>query len=376
MDYHQNARLTIHSREKLARKVLYDGLTLKLAAASFNVSAKTAAKWTRRFQQGGPAGLSDRSSRPRLCRRLTCSSVVEKALELRRAGMNRLRSLDPPPPVVRYEHKRPGSLIHFDIKRLARIVRPGHRVHGDRTRETRGAGYEYLHIVIDDHTRLAYAAILPDQTHASAIRFFHMARCFFSRFGFTVRRVLTDNGSCYRNHLFGRTLREAGVKLHFTRIYRPQTNGKAERFIQTALREWAYARTYQNSAERTETLEDWLHDYSFHRPHGSLNHNPPVSRSGLNRNNLLTLHTPACPPRYGPSIPFFAWLRHSQRERRSQAWTAACGCRDTLRSAGLFCHRSDAKAPAHRPPEPRRRQLPSNAASADTPQAREEDRSA
>jgi len=225
----------------------------------------------------------------RIARELKLSRATVSRI-LRRAGMNRLRSLDPPPPVVRYEHKRPGSLIHFDIKRLARIVRPGHRVHGDRTRETRGAGYEYLHIVIDDHTRLAYAAILPDQTHASAIRFFHMARCFFSRFGFTVRRVLTDNGSCYRHHLFGRTLREAGVKHHFTRIYRPQTNGKAERFIQTALREWAYARTYQNSAERTETLEDWLHDYNFHRPHGSLNHNPPVSRSGLNRNNLLTLH--------------------------------------------------------------------------------------
>ena len=315
MDYHQNARLTIHSREQLARKVLHGGMTLKLAAASFNVSAKTAAKWTRRFQQGGVEALRDRSSRPRLCRRLTCSTLIDKALDLRRlrwngwriarelrlsratvsrilrrAGMNRLRSLDPPPPVVRYEHKRPGSLIHFDIKRLARIVRPGHRMHGDRARETRGAGYEYLHIVIDDHTRLAYAAILPDQTHASAIRFFHMARAFFSRFGFTVRRVLTDNGSCYRHHLFGRTLRQAAVKHHFTKIYRPRTNGKAERFIQTALREWAYARTYQNSNQRIEKLEPWLHDYNFHRPHVSLNHNPPVSRSGLNRNNLLSLH--------------------------------------------------------------------------------------
>ncbi len=316
MDYHQNARLTIHSREQLARAVLLDRFTLQAAAVRFQVSAKTAAKWVRRYREGGSAALSDRSSRPHRCFRPTSSTLIDKVLALRRlryngwriahelktsranvsrilrrAGMNRLRSLDPPPPVVRYEHKQPGDLIHFDIKRLARIVKPGHRVHGDRTRQTRGAGYEYLHIVIDDHTRLAFAAILPDQTHASAIRFFHMARAHYSRFGFSIRRVLTDNGSCYRHHLFGHTLRQAAVKHHFTRIYRPQTNGKAERFIQTALREWAYARTYQNSTERQTHLDSWLHDYNFHRPHASLNLNPPVSRSGLSRNNLLSLHS-------------------------------------------------------------------------------------
>ncbi len=209
---------------------------------------------------------------------------------LRRAGMNRLRSLNPPPPVVRYEHKHPGDLIHFDIKRLARIVKPGHRIHGDRTQETRGAGYEYLHIVIDDHTRLAFAAILPDQKHTSAIRFFHMARLFYSRFGISVRRVLTDNGSCYRDGRFRMLLNQQHIKHRFTRPYTPRTNGKAERFIQTALREWAYARSYQNSLERETELDPWLHDYNFHRPHASLNLNPPVSRSGLNRNNLLILH--------------------------------------------------------------------------------------
>jgi transposase InsO family protein len=315
MDYHQNARLTVHSREHLARKVLEQGLTLKLAAASFNVSAKTAAKWVRRYQEGGTASLADRSSRPRRCYRPTPSTLIEKVLALRRLrwngwriarelrlsratvsrilrrnGMNRLRSLDPPPPVLRYEHKHPGDMIHFDIKRLARIVKPGHRVHGDRTRETRGAGYEYVHVAIDDHTRLAFAAILPDQTHTSAIRFFHMARAFYSRFGISCRRVLTDNGSCYRHWIFQKTLRLAGLRHHRTKIYRPQTNGKAERFIQTALREWAYARTYQNSTERLEQLDPWLHDYNFHRPHASLNLNPPISRSGLNRNNLLSLH--------------------------------------------------------------------------------------
>ncbi len=316
MDYHQNARLTVHSREQLAKRVLEQGFTLKLAAANFNVSAKTAAKWVRRYRESGIAGLGDRSSRPLRCPRLTSSPLLEKVLALRRlryngwriahelhlsratvsrilrrAGLNRLRSLDPPPPVVRYEHKHPGDLIHFDIKRLARIVKPGHRIHGDRTRETRGAGYEYLHIAIDDHSRIGFAAILPDQTHQSAILFFLMARAFYSRFGFSCRRVLTDNGACYRHWLFTQTLTRLHLKHRFTRPYTPRTNGNAERFIQTALREWAYARSYQNSSERTGQLEQWLHDYNFHRPHASLNLNTPASRSGLNRNNLLSLHT-------------------------------------------------------------------------------------
>jgi transposase InsO family protein len=316
MDYHQNARLTIHSREQLARCVVLDGCTLKAAAARFHVSAKTAAKWVGRYRDGGSAALTDRSSRPHRCSRPTSSTLIEKVLALRRlrwngwriahelktsranvsrilrrAGMNRLRSLDPPPPVMRYEHKRPGDLIHFDIKRLARIVKPGHRVHGDRTQGTRGAGWEYLHIAIDDHSRISFAAILPDQTHTSALRFFHMTRAFYSRFGIGVKRVLTDNGSCYRHWLFQKTLREQNLKQRFTRIYRPQTNGKAERFIQTALREWAYARSYQNSIEREIELDSWLHDYNFHRPHASLNLNPPASRLGLSRNNLLSLHS-------------------------------------------------------------------------------------
>jgi transposase InsO family protein len=315
MDYHQNARLTVHSREQLARRVLEQGLTLKLAAASFNVSAKTAAKWVRRLREAGSAGLSDHSSRPHRCPRSTPTPLREKVLALRRlrynglriamtlgisratvsrilrrAGMNRLRSLDPPPPVVRYEHKRPGDLIHFDIKRLARIVKPGHRVHGDRTRETRGAGYEYLHIAIDDHSRIGFAAILPDQTSASAQLFFHMSRAHFSRFGFSIRRVLTDNGSCYRDGHFRMLLNKQHVKHRFTRAYTPGTNGKAERFIQTMLREWAYSRTYQISDERTAQLHPWLHDYNFHRPHSSLTLKTPASRAGLNRNNLLSLH--------------------------------------------------------------------------------------
>ncbi len=315
MDYHQNARLTVYSREQLARLVAERSGTLMAAAAAFNVSAKTAAKWVRRYREHGRAGLADLSSRPHRCPRQTPSILLEKVFQLRRqrlngchiarevklsratisrilrrAGMNRLRSLDPPPPVIRYEHKRPGDLVHFDIKRLARIRRPGHRVTGDRRKESRGVGWEYLHIAVDDHSRIAFSAILPDQSHHSAMRFFLMARAFYARFGISIRRVLTDNGSCYKHWLFRKLLRRQHVKHRFTRPYTPRTNGKAERFIQTALREWAYARSYNNSLERQQQLELWLHQYNFHRPHASLKLNPPASRSGLNPNNLLSLH--------------------------------------------------------------------------------------
>jgi len=316
MDYHQNARLTIHSREQMARLVLEQGYTQKTAATVFHVSEKTAAKWVRRYRQQGVAGLRDLSSKPHHSPRQVPSSLLEKVLLLRqlrwngwriahelklsrttisrilrRAGLNRLRSLDPPPPVVRYEHKHPGDLVHFDIKRLARIRKPGHRVTGDRSKESRGVGWEYLHIAIDDHSRIGFSAILPDQSHRSAMSFFLMARAHYARFGFSIRRVLTDNGSCYKHWLFRKLLHRQHVKHRFTRPYTPRTNGKAERFIQTALREWAYARSYQSSAERTEQLDLWLHDYNFHRPHASLNLNSPASRAGLNRNNLLRLHS-------------------------------------------------------------------------------------
>jgi transposase InsO family protein len=316
MDYHQNARLTIHSREQLAKIVVQQRSTLKAAAAAFNVSPKTAAKWVARYREHGPTGLRDHSSRPRCSPRQTNSTLVGKVLAfrrlrwngwriaqevnlsratisriLRRHGLNRLRSLDPPPPVIRYEHKHPGDLIHFDIKRLARIRRPGHRVTGQRCGESRGVGWEYLHIAIDDHSRIAFSAILPDQTHHSAIRFFLMARAYYARFGFSIRRILTDNGPCYKHWLFRKLLHQQHLKHRFTRPYTPRTNGKAERFIQTALREWAYARSYQNSLERETQLDPWLHDYNFHRPHASLNLLSPVSRSGLNRNNLLSLHS-------------------------------------------------------------------------------------
>ena len=315
MDYHQNARLTVYSRELLAKMVVEQGCTKQSAALCFHVTAKTAAKWVRRYRQQGRAGLKDLSSRPHRSPRQTSSTLLERVLALRRlrwngwriahelslsratisrilrrAGMNRLRSLDPPPPVVRYEHKHPGDMIHFDIKRLAHIRKPGHAITGNPRDHVRGAGYQYLHIAIDDHSRIAFSAILPDQSHLSAIRFFLMARAHFARFGISIRRVLTDNGSCYKHWIFRKTLWDQHIKHRFTRPYTPRTNGKAERFIQTALREWAYARTYQHSEEREQQLDLWLHDYNFHRPHASLNLNTPASRAGLNRNNLLSLH--------------------------------------------------------------------------------------
>ena len=316
MDYHQNARLTVHSREQMAKMVVEQGCSQQAAARAFHVSAKTAAKWARRYRQAGTASLADLSSRPHRSPRQTPSTLLEKVFALRRlrwngwriarelrlsratisrvlrrAGMNRLRSLDPPPPVQRYEHKRPGDLIHFDIKRLARFGKPGHRITGIFGKESRGIGYEYLHIAIDDHSRISFAAILPDQSHRSAIRFFLMARAHFNRFGISIRRVYSDNGSCYRHWIYRKLMNELHLKQRFTRPYTPRTNGKAERFIQTALREWAYARSYQNSNEREEQLEYWLHDYNFHRPHAGLKLNTPASRAGLNRNNLLSLHS-------------------------------------------------------------------------------------
>ena len=316
MDYHQNAGLTCRSREQIAKMVIEQGFSFKRAALAHNVSPKTAAKWVRRYRELGLDGLMDLSSRPHTSPRQTSSTLLEKVFALRRerkngwhiakelgisratvsralrrAGMNRLKSLDPPPAFVRYEHKHPGDMIHFDIKQLAVIREPGHRVTGDPSKRSRGAGYEYLHIAIDDHSRISFAVILPDQTQESALRFFFMARAHFNRFGFGIKCVYSDNGPCYHSDLYRDTMHKLHIKQRYTRPYTPRTNGKAERFIQTALREWAHSRTYQNSGQRSEQLDVWLHDYNFHRPHASLNSSTPASRAGLNRNNLLSLHT-------------------------------------------------------------------------------------
>ncbi len=316
MDYHQHARLTGFSREALAKKVLEDGLTLKLAAASFNVSAKTAAKWVGRYRDHGRAGLRDRSSRPQRLRRPTSAELVGQvealrrerwtgqriALQtglsratvsriLRRLKLSRMRDLEPKPPVQRYEHAAAGDLLHLDIKKLGRIVRPSHRVTGDRRDSVEGAGWEYVHVAIDDHSRIAFSAIYPDETQASAVAFLHAALAYYARFGIHFKAVLTDNGPAYRSRAFAAACQALGLKHRFTRPYTPRTNGKAERFIQTALREWAYARSYQNSNERSQQLRPWLHQYNWHRPHASLGLAPPISRSAIDRNNLLRLHS-------------------------------------------------------------------------------------
>jgi transposase InsO family protein len=316
MDYHHHARLTIVRREELAKVVLEGRLSLKEAVAEFKLSRQTAAKWVRRYRDEGVAGLRDRTSRPqRSPRRVGEERIMEieqlrrqrwtgvriarhtglsratVSRVLRRLKLNRIRDLEPRLPPNRYEHAAPGDLLHLDIKRLVRIRRPSHRVTGDRRDHVRGIGAEFLHVAIDDHSRLAFTAMYPDQTERSSTHFLAAATAWFSHLGIRIRRLLTDNGACYTAHRFARTCDQLGLKHRRTRPYTPRTNGKAERFIQTALREWAYARTYQNSDERTASLPAWTHQYNWHRHHTSLNQLPPISRAGLNDNNLLTHHT-------------------------------------------------------------------------------------
>ena len=219
--------------------------------------------------------------------RMALSTV---SLILKRAGLGRRSRLEPLEPVNRYEHQRPGELVHLDIKKLARFDRAGHRLLGRGPgRFETGAGYEYLHVCVDDYSRLAYVELLPDERGTTAAAFLRRAARRFASRGITIERVLTDNGVAYRSRKFGRLCRRLGIRHKFTKPYTPRTNGKAERFIQTALREWAYARCYESSAQRTEQLPGWLHRYNWHRPHASLGYLPPVSR--LNSlNNLVGLH--------------------------------------------------------------------------------------
>jgi transposase InsO family protein len=316
MDIHKNARLTPILREEMAKRVLSRAVTLNSAAAEFKVSAKTAAKWVHRYQELGRAGMADRSSRPlRSPRR--CSSEQTTQVELlrrqrwtglhislttglsratisrilRRLHLNRIRDLDPAPPVVRYEHAAPGDLLHLDIKKIGRFQAVGCRITGNRRGRIHRAGWEYIHVAIDDHSRIAFSQILPDQKAHSAAAFLHAALDYYARLGISVSRLLTDNGPCYRSGLFRRLCHQLTIRQRFTRPYTPRTNGKAERFIQTALREWAYSRAYDNSQARAAQLAPWLHQYNWHRPHASLDHAPPISRSGLDRNNLLIHHT-------------------------------------------------------------------------------------
>jgi transposase InsO family protein len=315
MDYHHHARLTIYRREELARNVLQGRLSLNSAATEFKLSRQSAAKWVRRFRAEGQSGLRDRSSRPRRSPRSTTAELIAQVERLRRERwtgvriaqttglsratvsriltrlkLNKTCMLEPQIPIVRYEHPAPGDLLHIDIKKLARIHKPGHRLTGNPQDETRGAGWEFLYVAIDDHSRIAFTALLPDEKATSSSAFLRQAVAYFAQLGIQVRRVMTDNGPCFCSLLFTQACRDLALKHLRTRIYTPRTNGKAERFIQTAIREWAYARLYQNSAERLRHLAPWIHQYNWHRPHTALNQKPPISRSGLDVNNLLTHH--------------------------------------------------------------------------------------
>jgi len=303
MDIHKNARLTPFSREALAQRVLGKQQTLKAAAAAFNVCPKTAAKWVRRYRQAGREGMADHSSRPHTSprRTLTLRLAQVEALRrqrwpgfriaqhtalsrstvsriLRRRGLHRLRALDPAPPPRRYEYPHPGGLLHLDIKALGRFYRPQFRHHPLGSRRSSGAGWEYLHVAIDDHSRIAFARLLPDQSHLSALAFLRAALDYFVSLGIRIRRVMTDNGGCYRSWPFRQCLHQLQLRHLFTRPYTPRTNGKAERFIQTALREWAYGFDYSSSHQRELGLPRWLQQYNYQRPHASLNHAPPISR--------------------------------------------------------------------------------------------------
>ena len=326
MNVHKNARLTFHSRAELVRRVLEEGWSHKAAATAFGVDAKTVAKWVGRFLAEGPAGLADRSSRPHRLHRPTPAETAEQIIALRRqrfcgqqiarqtgvspatvsrilraASLSRARDLEPPEPVIRYEREHPGDLIHLDIKKLGRFERPGHRVTGDRTGQsssrgvrggkTWGAGWEYVHVCIDDASRIACSQVMPNEKKESAIAALKAALAYYESLGVTVSRVMTDNGACYKSHAFRDTCAELGLRHIRTKPYTPKTNGKAERFIQTALREWAYAQAYPTSDHRTAQLPVWLHRYNWHRPHGGIKLQTPISRLGRDQDNLLRLHS-------------------------------------------------------------------------------------
>jgi transposase InsO family protein len=315
MDYHHHARLTVIGREQLAKSVVEGRLSLREAATESRLSRQSAGKWVRRYRRDGMAGLTDRSSRPQRLRKPTPPDAVARVEALRRQRwtgahiaqatglsratvsriltrlhLNKWKMLEPAPPVVRYEHTAAGDLLHIDIKKLARIVKAGHRITGNPRDETRGAGWEFLFVAVDDYSRLAYTAIYPDEKAASAIDFLDRAVNWFRHFRIHTKRLLTDNGPCFYQGQFGSVCRAMNIAHRRTKPYRPQTNGKAERFIQTALREWAYANRYESSAQRLAHLRPWIHRYNWHRPHASLNQLPPISRSNLDDNNLLRHH--------------------------------------------------------------------------------------
>jgi transposase InsO family protein len=326
MNVHKNARLTAHSRAELVRRVLNQGQPRKVVAEAFGVDPKTVGKWVNRYLADGPAGLADRSSRPNRLRKPTPDETRQQIIAfrkrrftgqqiaretkvspatvsrvLRHARLSRVKDLEPPQPVIRYQRENPGDMIHLDIKKLGRFENPGHRITGDRTNqssargkrggESWGAGWEFVHVCVDDASRIAFSQIMPDEKSQSAVHFLKAAFAYYASLGVTVTRVMTDNGACYKSFAFRDACKELRLKHIRTRPYTPKTNGKAERFIQTALREWAYAQSYQSSDQRAEEMPVWLHRYNWHRPHGGIKLQTPISQLSLAEDNLLSLHT-------------------------------------------------------------------------------------
>jgi len=303
MDYHHHARLTVHGREQMCRAVVEGRLGLSAAAAAHKLSRQSASKWVRRYREGGVRGLRDRSSRPHRSPRQTGEAVEQQVLELRRgrlagywiarqtglsvatvsrilrrARLSRWRDLVPRPPVIRYEHAHPGDLLHLDIKGMTRFGQVSLRGDGRLRGKKEHPGVLALHVAVDDHSRVAFTRILPDQKAETTVAFLREAVDFFAQRHVQVRALLSDNGSCYRSHTFRDACRQMQIQHRRTRPYTPRTNGKAERFIQTALREWAYATHWENSDQRDAQLQPWTDFYNHQRPHASLKLCPPRSR--------------------------------------------------------------------------------------------------
>jgi transposase InsO family protein len=320
MKLHANAALSLNQRRRLVGRVVDEGWSLTKAAEAAEVSERTCSKWVERFLAEGEAGLLDRSSAPRSIPRRTPEDRVEVIAALRRLrmtaaeiafclgmalstvsavltriGLGKLSRLEPPGPANRYERRRPGELLHVDVKKLGRIgpKGAGHRVTGSKRGQAnrgpdgkRTAGWEFVHVCVDDATRLAYVEVLSDEKATTAAGFLRRAVAFYRRHGISVERVMSDNGACYRSAIHALACRMLGLRHLRTRPYRPRTNGKAERFIRTLLAGWAYGAIYGSSAERTTALDGWLWTYNHRRPHGALSHKPPIAR--LNELNNLT----------------------------------------------------------------------------------------
>lgn len=316
MNTHKHARLTYARRLEMVRQLTFEERSFSQGAAEHGVMPATARKWLGRYLAGGESALQDVLSRPakspraidpfkallivELRRRCMLQSHIVRSVGvsestvsrvLARAGLSKLSDLKPTEAVQRYEHDAPGDMLHIDTKKLGRIVRPSHRVTGNRRDSVDGAGWETLFVAIDDHARISFTAMHPDVKTPQAVQFLKNAVAYDAGLGVTIKRLLTDNGSAFQSNDFAKACSALGIKHRFTRAYRPQTNGKAERFIQSALREWAYGWTYPNSEHRTVALASWQHHYNWHRPRSGIGGVAPMSRLRTSENSRLTVHT-------------------------------------------------------------------------------------